>query len=236
MSGECDNDIQIDNSGINKEARRGQDQAPAAAEIVRQFAHDLRQPVAAVLALAAAGTADPQAPEAVQWRLRKIADEAGWISKIVDDLLTGTGTAHGGEPVEISSLVRDVVASELLTYQGRILVHQHDIDEARYVMAVGTRLRRALANVLANATRAAGQDGQVEVTERPQGGTELIEIVDNGPGFGHLEHVHGMGLEIALRMLTECGGRMQIERHSYDQTLVRVSLPIAAGGSRAGGQ
>lgn len=74
------------------------------------------------------------------------------------------------------------------------------------------------------------------MTQRPQGASELIEIVDNGPGFGHVEHVHGMGLKIALRMLTECGGRMQIERHSYDRTLVRMSLPIASRRSRSGGQ
>lgn len=128
MSGECGNDIKSGNNGINEEACRDQDQASAAAEIIRQFAHDLRQPVSAILALAAAGTAEPQVAEAVQRRLSKIADEAGWLCDIVDDLLNGTGTAHGAEPVEISSLVRDVVASELVTYQGRILVHQHDTD------------------------------------------------------------------------------------------------------------
>lgn len=236
MRREYDNHHQIDGSGTNSEGCRDQDQASAAAEIVRQFAHDLRQPVAAVITLAAAAFADLQAPEAVLQRLRQIAGEAAWMAKIVDDLLAGTGAEPGIEPVEISALVRDVVASELLTYRGQIVVRQVDTDEPRYVMAVGTRLRRALANVLANATRAAGNDGQVVVTERAETGVIVIEVADNGPGFGQIERINGIGLEIALQMLAECGGRIQIESLGYDQTLVRVSLPVVSGGSRDGGQ
>lgn len=233
MRGECDNHHQADSSGINDEACRDQDKAPSAAEIVRQFAHDLRQPVAAVITLAAVATADPQVPETVLQRLRQIAAEACWMAKIVDDLLAGTGAAPGLEPVEISALVRDVVASELMIYQGRLVVRQPDAGEPRYVMAAGTRLRRALANVLANATRAAGNDGQVEVTERAEIGAVVIEVADNGPGFGQIERVHGLGLGIALQMLAECDGRMQVERDGDDRTLVRVSLPIVSSGSPA---
>jgi signal transduction histidine kinase len=228
--------IQFSKSDIEEKAYKHQDRQSTAAVIVRQFAHDLRQPVAAVLALASAATADSQMPDAVRQRLRQIAVEADWISKILDDFLNGAGAAYNPEPVEIASLVRDVVASEVLTYRGQILMHQPDADESRYVLAVGTRLRRALANILANATRAAGPAGQIEVTQRLDGGAELIEIVDNGPGFGQLERVHGIGLEIAVRMLAECGGRMQVERQSYGQTLVRVSLPVVSGGPQAGGQ
>lgn len=234
MPRECDNHLEIDSSGTYSEACRDQDQSFAAAEIVRQFAHDLRQPVAAVITLASAAFADLQAPEPVLQRLRQIAGEAAWMAKMLDDLLAGSATEPGIEPVEISALVRDVVASELLTYRGRITVHQVDTDEPRHVLAVKTRLRRALANVLANATRAAGNDGQVEVTERAETSAIVIEVADNGPGFGQVEWVHGLGLEIALQMLAECGGRIQIERLGYDQTLVRVSLPVVSGGLRDG--
>jgi len=235
MRRECDNHIQVDGSGTNSEACRDQNQSSAAAEIVRQFAHDLRQPLAAVITLASAAFADLQAPEPVLQRLRLIAGEAAWMAKMVDDLLAGAGDESGIEPVEISALVRDVVASELLTYRGRITVRQVDTDEPRYVMAVNTRLRRALANVLANATRAAGSDGQVEVTERAETCAIVIEVADNGPGFGQVERVHGIGLEIAVQMLEECGGRMDIEPRGYGQTLVRMSLPVVSGGLRDDG-
>jgi signal transduction histidine kinase len=106
-------------------------------------------------------------------------------------------------------------------------------------MAAGTRLRRALANVLANATRAAGPDGHVKLTERAAENTELIEVVDDGPGFGSMAAGHrsgiGIGLQITGQMLAECGGRMEVERLPSSETLVRVLLPVMPDGRVAGG-
>ena len=103
-------------------------------------------------------------------------------------------------------------------------------------MAASTRLRRAVANVLANATRAAGPDGQVELTERPDGDAELIEITDDGPGPGRMARGHGLGLQIAWQMLAECGGQMEIERLAAGRTRVRMLLPIMPDHRRAGGR
>jgi signal transduction histidine kinase len=104
-------------------------------------------------------------------------------------------------------------------------------------MAVGTRLRRALANVLANATRAAGPNGHVQVTEQVQGNTELVEVVDDGPGFGSMAAGHrtGIGLQITGQMLAECGGRMEVKRLPSAQTRVRLFLPVMPDGRAGGG-
>jgi signal transduction histidine kinase len=196
----------------------------------------LRQPVAAVLALASAALTDEPPPDQVRRRLEQIVAEAHWLSKIIHDMLAEPGVPQDAEAVDIVALVRDTVNCEQLTYARQISVHQPD-REPRYVMAVGTRLRRALANVLANATRAAGPDGLVQVTEQAHGNTELVEIVDDGPGFGSMaaDNRVGIGLQITRQMLEECGGWMEVERLSSGQTLVRLLLPITAHGSAAGG-
>lgn len=213
--------------------RQAPDDAPSASDLVKHVVHDLRQPVAAIQALVSAASVEAQVPEPVRGRLGQIAEQASWMSKIISDLLTGAGEALGTEPVEVSALVRDAVAAQRLTYPGPIELDQAD-GEPRYVLATQMRLRRALANVLANATRAAGHDGRVEVTERPHADLELVEIVDDGPGFGNMEHEHGIGLRIAGRMLAECGGRMEHERLPSGHTLVRLLLPIASAGRRVG--
>jgi len=202
---------------------------------VRQAAHDLRQPVAAVLALASAALADELPPDRVRRRLEQIVTEAHWLSKIIHDMLAEPGVPPGAEAVEIMTLVRDTVNSEQLTYAPQIIVHQPD-REPRYVMAVGTRLRRALANVLANATRAAGPDGHVKLIERAAGNTELIEVIDDGPGFGSIAvgDRTGIGLQITGQMLAELGGRMEVERLSSGQTLVRLLLPVMTDVPMAG--
>jgi signal transduction histidine kinase len=203
---------------------------------VQQAAHDLRQPVAAVLALASAALVDAPAPDRVQQRLEQIISEAHWLSKIINDMLAEPGTPPSTEVVDIVSLVCDTVRSEQLTCAAPISLQQSD-QGPRYLGAAGTRLRRALANVLANATRAAGPDGHVTVIERAAGNAELIEVVDDGPGFGSMAAGNrtGIGLQITGQMLAECGGRMEVERLPSGQTLVRILLPVMADGRVAGG-
>lgn len=203
---------------------------------VRRAAHDLRQPVAAVLAVASAALAEPQVPDRVRRCLEQIETEAQWISKIIQDMLAKPPAVLSAEPVDIARLVRAAVNSEQLTYNQPIGLHQPD-QAPRYVMAAETRLRRALANVLANATHAAGRHGHVQLTERVNGGAEVIEIIDDGPGFGSAAAAGGtgIGLRIAQEMLAECGGRIEVDRLASEQTLVRLLLPVMTAGGQAGG-
>jgi signal transduction histidine kinase len=202
---------------------------------VQQAAHDLRQPVAAVLAVVSAALADPQLPDRVRHRLEQIEAQAQWISKIIQDMLASPAAAAGAEPVDIARLVRDAVNSAQLTYAPLIVLRQPD-RAPRYVMARETRLRRALANVLANATHAAGPHGQVQLTERVNGDTEVIEITDDGPGFGSTPADGGMGIGLGItqEMLAECGGRLEVSRAASGRTLVRLLVPVAAVGGQTG--
>ena len=151
-------------------------------------------------------------------------------------MLAEPGIPSSTEAVDIAALVRDTVKSEQLICAAQISLQQPD-QGPRYLMAVGTRLRRALANILANATRAAGPDGHVKLTERTAGNTELIEVMDDGPGFGSMAAGHrtGIGLQITGQMLAECGGRIELERLPSGQTLVRLSLPVMPDTHVAGG-
>jgi signal transduction histidine kinase len=222
----------VDSAPTARQKLASAQQRPGA---VRQAAHDLRQPVAAVLALASAALSDEPAPERVQQRLEQIVTEAHWLSKIINDMLAEPGVPPSAEAVDIVALARDTVQSEQLICAAQISLQQLD-QGPRYVMAVGTRLRRALANVLANATRAAGPNGHVKLTERAAGNAELIEVVDDGPGFGSMTagSSTGIGLQITGQMLAECGGRMEVERLPSAQTLVRLLLPVMPD-DRAGG-
>jgi signal transduction histidine kinase len=206
------------------------DDLSATADLVRQAAHDLRQPVAAILALvSAAGTPD-QTPDQIRQRLGQIAEQASWMSKIIRDLLQA---GDGADAVDLPALVRDAVAAERLTYPGSLELHQPD-GPAVYVLGTQVRLRRALANVLSNATRAAGRGGRVELAEQRGEGVEILEITDDGPGFGNLAPGYGLGLRMTRQLLAECGGWMESERLLPGQTLVRLFLPIMPAAHEAG--
>jgi signal transduction histidine kinase len=205
-------------------------------ETVQQAAHDLRQPVAAVLVVVSAALADPQLPDQVRHYLEQIEAQTRWISKIIQDMLARPAVVPSVEPVDIARLVREAVNSEQLTYAQLIGLDQRG-HLPRYVMAAETQLRRAVANVLANATQAAGPHGHVQLTERVNGGTEVIEIVDDGPGFGSsaADGGTGIGLRMTQEIIAECGGRIEIGRLDPGQTLVRLLLPVMPAGGQTGG-
>jgi C4-dicarboxylate-specific signal transduction histidine kinase len=64
------------------------------AEIARKLAHDLRQPVAAIRAIAAAAAADVDAGETVLRRLSQISDQASWIRAAIVEI-SDTGPRFG---------------------------------------------------------------------------------------------------------------------------------------------
>jgi K+-sensing histidine kinase KdpD len=227
--------VQQDEPGQVEIVPEGRDDTHPAAGLVRQAAHDLRQPVAAILALATTAGAETTVPARVQRRLDQIVDEARWISKVIHDMLAQAEVTQRLTAVDVSGLVRDVVTSERLTYPGRIVLRQPDL-QPRYVLAISAQLRRALANVLANATRAAGKDGCVQLTEQTENGAESVNIVDDGPGFGYVEAEYGIGLRATRQTLAECGGRMEAERLPSGHTLVRLLLPIMSRDRTAGDQ
>jgi signal transduction histidine kinase len=202
--------------------------------IVRKLAHDLRQPLAAIRALAAAAAADVDASDPVLQRLAQISDQTSWISAAIDDALKpAAGIRPAQQPVFVRALARAVVGTERLTYRGRISFDDRSSDD-RYVIATATRLRRAVANVLANATRAAGPLGEVRVAVIADGGLEIVEISDNGPGFGRLGREHGIGLQVTRSVLKETGGWLETERPPGGLTVVRLNLPVAGMRHQAG--
>jgi hypothetical protein len=56
---------------------------------LREACHDMRQPVAGVLALAGAALAEPGLPGAARVRLEEIVQQAEWLADMIQDWLDG---------------------------------------------------------------------------------------------------------------------------------------------------
>ncbi len=99
------------------------------------------------------------------------------------------------------------------------------------VLASPVLLWRVLTNVVDNAARAAGQAGRVEITvamlaEPPP--RALLEVLDNGPGFGNgPPGAASLGLGVVTTLLESCGGSMEVDAPSGGGALVRIVIPVA---------
>jgi signal transduction histidine kinase len=93
-------------------------------------------------------------------------------------------------------------------------------------------LSRVVTNLVDNAVRAAGPAGSVRlaVHRAGSGGQDVvIDVVDDGPGFPLGPPGSGRsGLELANRLLTACGGRLELHEAAPCGTRARVVLPGTA--------
>jgi signal transduction histidine kinase len=153
----------------------------------------MRQPVATIIALTEAALSNDGIPLGVRRRLGQVMEQAEWLGELLRQLIepAADGAAEG-EFLDLVRLARDVVQIEMATYPGDLALQWGGGNMC--VAGNGVELRRAITNLLSNATRAAGPEGTVAVQVRRAAGRVLLTVDDSGPGFGLIHRDVGLGL------------------------------------------
>lgn len=181
---------------------------------LRETFHDMRQPVAIMMALAAAALAAPDLPDAAQHRLGQIIEQAEWLSDMIRGCLMAqqgeepdeTGVPDGN-PADIVHIVGAAIEAECLIWPGNITLAA-PIGPV-WCMVDPALLRRAVSNILDNAARAAGPAGTVSVEIQRCDDAVMLAVEDNGPGFGEIPSGTGLGLSAVARSVVKYGGRIE---------------------------
>lgn len=208
----------------------GSEHTPAAGrreQSIREVAHDLRNPIATIGALAAAATSElaadtPDSRAAVVRRLQQIGEEARRMSALVRQLLD---EATAPRLVDAAEVAGQVASSFQSIFPGTLRVAA---EPGTWVLADEVALRRSLANLVDNATRAAGPEGSVLVRVRRTRRWAHCEVSDTGPGFGNgPSGSQSLGLTIVDRLARAQGGRLEILDGPLGGAMVRITLPTA---------
>jgi signal transduction histidine kinase len=189
----------------------------------------MRQPVAGVFALAEAVLAEPGLPGNARARLEQILELTQWLSDMIRQSL-GAGDSPPGATrlLDLAGLASEAAAGERVTYPGMLEV----LRPAEPVLICGSRveIRRIIANLLGNATRAAGPLGTVRVEVGYCGQDKAVLVVeDSGPGFGRIKEGPGLGLPAVVRSVGRCAGTIEYGNGSLGGVRVCVSLPMLDG-------
>ena len=181
---------------------------------LRETFHDMRQPVANTMALAAAALTEPALPAVARDRLEQIVEQAEWLADMIHSCLVAQHQEEpddtpkpGRELADIVHVVGEVIAAECLTWPGDVMLTAP--AGPVWCMFDPVLLRRAVSNVLGNAVRAAGPTGTVSVEIQPRDGAVRLTVEDSGPGFGEIPSGAGLGLAAAARNVIKYGGRME---------------------------
>jgi signal transduction histidine kinase len=193
-----------------------------------ELRHDVRQSIATILTLVAVTKHEVgDDPGRALKRLDQVAEQACALAGLLDDQ-----TPKPAEPdVADAGLVGEsTVRSVTAGYPGTVRL---DTDGLAWVGLPPSALRRVVSNLVCNAMRAAGEDGVVQTRVLRGDTTVTVVVEDDGPGFGRLPVIHGIGLRSATRLVRRAGGRLDIGRSRLGGALFRVTLPAVRLGGEA---
>jgi signal transduction histidine kinase len=202
------------------------DEAYGGADELRQLCHDIREPMATVLAIADALLAEGGLPGHASSRVEQIAGLAQWQSEMIGHLLGQPGRVPpDADCADVAAIVNEASGAERLTWAGELrLEWPADPVVARVHPVI---LRRMTGNLLANATRAAGPGGTVLVRVDARDQWVQLVIEDTGPGFGRLPAKSGLGLRAVSQQAIRHGGKLECSRGDLGGARVHLWLPLA---------
>ena len=205
----------------------------------RQFtgdaSHELRAPLAVIQAESTLALQKDRHIDEYRQSLETISQEAGHMTKIIEQLLTLARSDAGVEKmsfekVNLSKLLSDLTSDINVLCHDKGLSLKLDADNNVSVKGDAGKLRRLFLNVLDNAIRYTPGGGVISVTLSNEGQTALVTIKDTGIGIPqkHIPHIFdrfyrvdkarsraeggsGLGLAICKYIVEAHGGEISVE-------------------------
>jgi signal transduction histidine kinase len=223
-----------------------------AGELSAAIAHEVKQPLAAMVAQGNAalrwlGRSTPDLDEA-RAALQKIVNSGHRASRIVENLRAMfKKDANPYKRVDVNGIIKDVF--ELTNHEMQrndVMLQAALSDEpAPYVLGDRVQLQQVFLNLIMNAIEAMNASSSRNVlgvrTEIDKNGEVLITIADSGPGIeaGKIEKIFntffttkqggmGMGLSICRSIVESHRGRIWASSEAPHGSTFYVELPSAA--------
>jgi two-component system OmpR family sensor kinase len=227
-------------------------QRDATEERLRQFladaSHELRTPLTSIRGYAELfRRGASERPEDLATAMRAIEDEAGRMSRLVEDLLllARLDDARPLEhlPVALDDLTERAIEAARAAEPGRLI--QFEFAE-RPLLIEGDegRLRQVIDNLLSNVRRHTPEDAPAFVSLRHAGEDVILSVEDTGPGIapadrelvfgrfarpdaarGAQEGGAGLGLAIVRSIVTAHGGTIAVRSAHPRGAVFEVRLP-----------
>ena len=176
--------------------------------------------------------------------LRLIRDEAFRCKTITNGLLDFSRTRAGQQmPVNLSQVIQS--AAYLLAHQSRGDRVEINVDAEKDVMLISGdegQLQQAVIALSTNAIDAMPDGGLLTLRSRNEDGCVVVEVSDTGVGISpeHLTgifdpffttkeigHGTGLGLAVCYGIVTEHGGRLDVQSTIGVGTTFTISIPSA---------
>jgi PAS domain S-box-containing protein len=207
----------------------------AVGQLVSGVAHEVNNPLTAILGFADLLMENPELPESARKDLRVILQEAQRTKQIVQNLLSfARQMPPQRKPLQLNPILRRTVQLRSYDFQSHgVEVVEHLNPELPSVIGDSQQLQQVFLNILNNAYDAVGETGRparIEIATAPMGTSVEIYFRDNGPGISHPDRIFdpffttkdvgkgtGLGLSICYGIVREHGGEILCHNNTGGQ-------------------
>jgi len=219
--------------------------------LLRAIAHDLRTPLAGILGASSAIRENrDNLDETTRDKLNTdIQEEAQWLIRMVENLLSVTRINEGASKVTKSAEAAEEVVAEAVSRINKRFPERNVIvsvpDELLEVPMDGTLIAQVLINLLENAIKHSPNDSSVEVYLKKREAWALFEVIDHGKGIADEDFPYlftsyvpngnkssdssrgmGIGLSICMTIIKAHGGTMEAHNRAEGGALFEFALPL----------
>jgi PAS domain S-box-containing protein len=229
----------------------------AVGQLVSGVAHEVNNPLTAILGFADLLMENPELPETARKDLRVILQEAQRTKQIVQNLLSfARQMPPQRNAVQLNAILHRTIQLRSYDFNSHgIEVIEHLDEELPEVIGDAHQLQQVFLNILNNANDAVhevGRPARIEIMSTKSGDSVEVSFTDNGNGISHPDKIFdpffttkevgkgtGLGLSICYGIVKEHGGEILCHNNLGGQGatfIVRLpsashtaSLGVAAG-------
>jgi signal transduction histidine kinase len=235
--------IDVTESRLAEQALRRAEKLAAAGRLAATVAHEVNNPLEALVNTVYLAQHTPGLPEEASAHLQIAEGELHRIAHIVRQTLGFYRETSSPLPNGILKLVCDV----LDLYRSRSLsrgvtLRVSERSEEVFLPVIAGEIKQVLANLIANAIDATPPGGTVEAAVQCHSDRVEISIADTGSGISPANRLHlfepffttkadvgtGLGLWVSKGIVEKQGGSISVDDAAGKGTTFRVHLPLPA--------
>jgi signal transduction histidine kinase len=241
--------VALDNARLSSELVHIE-KLSAVGQLASGVAHEINNPLTAILGLAELLMSRPDVPDPVRERIKLMSQEASRAAAIVRNLLMfARHYPPERRPCSLADAVQRVIALKGYQLEHDDIHVSTELADCPVVWADENQMQQVLLNLVQNAHQAMRrQAGERRLTLRlrpPRDGRVAIEVIDSGPGVpaSLLSRIFdpffttkpagegsGLGLSVSYGIVAQHGGRLYAENRPEGGATFVVELPVGEQG------